>query len=196
MMKNLNIGIVIVAISLTLASCGNSSEAERNQSAAYTSTVSSEQSASSEWIGSDCPVSSAITEKDVTSKAVAKTESSSISSRSDTVSRASSKANVSSQASVSSSSTTSKIATVRAKELTIKFSHYRPDDRSSGSIYNDFKYGECMDYSAIIPKDEWGDYENLDSEGKSYGPGGSENIGRVSNGCCIDINIDVSNDLF
>ena len=33
-----------------------------------------------------------------------------------------------------------------------------------------------MDYSAIIPKDEWGDYENLDSEGKSYGPGGSENI--------------------
>ena len=34
MMKNLNIGIVIVAISLTLASCGNSSEAERNQSAA------------------------------------------------------------------------------------------------------------------------------------------------------------------
>ena len=166
MMKNLNIGIVIVAISLTLASCGNSSEAERNQSAAYTSTVSSEQSASSEWIGSDCPVSSAITEKDVTSKAAAKTESSSISSRSDTVSRASSKANVSSQASVSSSSTTSKIATVRAKELTIKFSHYRPDGRSSGSIYNDFKYGECMDYSAIIPKDEWGDYENLDSEGK------------------------------
>jgi len=85
---------------------------------------------------------------------------------------------------------------VRAKELTIKFSYYRPDDRSSGSIYNDFKYGECMDYSVIIPKDEWGDYENLDSEGKSYGPGGSENIGRVSNGCCIDINIDVSNDLF
>ena len=111
MMKNLNIGIVIVAISLTLASCGNSSEAERNQSAAYTSTVSSEQSASSEWIGSDCPVSSAITEKDVTSKAAAKTESSSISSRSDTVSRASSKANVSSQASVSSSPTSSKIAT-------------------------------------------------------------------------------------
>ena len=196
MMKNLNIGIVIVAISLTLASCGNSSEAERNQSAVYTSTVSSEQSASSEWIGSDCPVLSAITEKDVTSKAVAKTESSSISSRSDIASRASSKLHASSQASVSSSSTTSKIATVRAKELTIKFSHYRPDDRSSGSIYNDFKYGECMDYSAIIPKDEWGDYENLDSEGKSYGPGGSENIGRVSNGCCIDINIDVSNDLF
>ena len=176
MMKNLNIGIAVIAISLMLASCGNSSEAERNQSAAYTSTVSSEQSASSEWIGSDCPVLSAITEKDVTSKAVAKTESSSISSRSDIASRASSKLHASSQASVSSSSTTSKIATVRAKELTIKFSHYRPDDRSSGSIYNDFKYGECMDYSAIIPKDEWGDYENLDSEGKSYGPGGSENI--------------------
>ena len=27
-----------------------------------------------------------------------------------------------------------------------------------------------------VPKEEWGDYENLDSEGKSYGPGGSENI--------------------
>ena len=164
------------------------------------------------------------------------TESSPISSKTNSTSRTSSKANPSSRIPVSSSSTSSttsnisaadsewiadrvlelinaernklgypalstapkahEIATVRAKELTIKFSHYRPDDRSSGSIYNDFKYGECMDYSAIIPKDEWGDYENLDSEGKSYGPGGSENIGRVSNGCCIDINIDVSNDLF
>ena len=233
MMKNLNIGIVIVAISLTLASCGNSSEAERNQSAAYTSTVSSEQSASSEWIGSDCPVSSAITEKDVTSKAAAKTESDSLSSKPNTVSTISSKAHVSSQASVASSSTTNKIteadsewiadrvlelinaerkklgspalstapkaheiATVRAKELTIKFSHDRPDGRLSGTVYNDFKYGECADYSTIIPKEEWDEYENLDSEGKSYGPGGSENIGRVSNGCCIDINIDVSNDLF
>ena len=201
MMKNLNIGIVIVAISLTLASCGNriaptNSETQSNQSDNLKLVASSEQTEISKQTSSEIPVSSAITEKDVTSKAAAKTESSSISSRSDTVSRASSKANVSSQASVSSSSTTSKIAMVRAKELTIKFSHYRPDGRSSGSIYNDFKYGECMDYSAIIPKDEWGDYENLDSEGKSYGPGGSENIGRVSNGCCIDINIDVSNDLF
>ena len=181
MMKNLNIGIVIVAISLMLASCGKSAvqsriETQSSQSDISKPAASSENHVVSERTSSDIPVSSAITEKDVTSKAAAKTESSSISSRSDTVSRASSKDNVSSQASVSSSSTTSKIATVRAKELTIKFSHYRPDDRSSGSIYNDFKYGECMDYSAIIPKDEWGDYENLDSEGKSYGPGGSENI--------------------
>ena len=65
---------------------------------------------------------------------------------------------------------------VRAKELTIKFSHDRPDGRLSGTVYNDFKYGECADYSTIIPKEEWGDYVNLDSEGKSYGPGGSENI--------------------
>ena len=40
MIKNLNIGIVIVTISLMLASCGNrteqnNSEAGRNQSAAY-----------------------------------------------------------------------------------------------------------------------------------------------------------------
>ena len=46
MMKNLNIGIVIVAISLMVVSCGNSteqnsSEAGRNRSAAYTSAVSS-----------------------------------------------------------------------------------------------------------------------------------------------------------
>ena len=88
------------------------------------------------------------------------------------------------------------IATVRAKELTIKFSHDRPDGRLSGTVYNDFKYGACMDYSTIIPKEEWGDYENLDSEGKSYGPGGSENIGQVGNGCCADINVDVANDLF
>ena len=65
---------------------------------------------------------------------------------------------------------------MRAKELTIKFSHDRPDGRLSGTVYNDFKYGKCADYSTIIPKEEWGDYENLDSEGKSYGPGGSENI--------------------
>ena len=218
MMKNLNIGIVIVAISLMLASCGNrteqnNSEAGRNQSAAYTSAVSSEQSASSEWIGSDFPVSSAMAENNTTSQATAKTESSPISSKPNTASRTSSKANPSSRIPVSSSSNTSnisaadsewiadrvlelinaernklgypalstapkahEIAMVRAKELTIKFSHDRPDGRLSGTVYNDFKYGECADYSTIIPKEEWGDYENLDSEGKSYGPGGSENI--------------------
>ena len=238
MMKNLNIGIVIVAISLTLASCGNriaptNSETQSNQSDISKPVASLENHVVSERTSSEIPISSSVTEKNVTSKNVAKTESDSLSSKPNTVSTISSKAHVSSQASVASSSTTNKIteadsewiadrvlelinaerkklgspalstapkaheiATVRAKELTIKFSHYRPDGRSSGSIYNDFKYGECMDYSAIIPKDEWGDYENLDSEGKSYGPGGSENIGRVSNGCCIDINIDVSNDLF
>ena len=241
MMKNLNIGIVIVAISLMLASCGNSteqnsSEAERNQSAAYTSTASPEQNASSEWIGSDFPVSSAMAENNTTSQAAAKTESNSISSKPNTASRTSSQTNPSSRIPVSSSSTSSttsnisaadsewiadrvlelinaernklgypalstapkahEIATVRAKELTIKFSHDRPDGRLSGTVYNDFKYGECADYSTIIPKEEWGDYENLDSEGKSYGPGGSENIGQVGNGCCTDINADVANDLF
>ena len=221
MMNNLNIGIVIVAISLMLASCGNSteqnsSEAGRNRSAAYTSTVSSEQNTSSEWIGSDFPVSSAMAENNTTSQAAMKTESNPISSKPNTASRTSSKTNPSSRAAVSSSSTSSttsnisatdsewiadrvlelinaertkmghgilstapkahEIATVRAKELTIKFSHDRPDGRLSGTVYNDFKYGACMDYSTIIPKEEWGDYENLDSEGKSYGPGGSENI--------------------
>ena len=221
MMKNLNIGIVIVAISLMLASCGNrteqnNSEAGRNQSAAYTSAVSSEQIALSEWIGTDFPVSSAMAENNTTSQAAVKTESSPISSKSNTASRTSSKANPSSRIPVSSSSTSSttsnisaadsewiadrvlelinaernklgypalstapkahEIAMVRAKELTIKFSHDRPDGRLSGTVYNDFKYGECADYSTIIPKEEWGDYENLDSEGKSYGPGGSENI--------------------
>ena len=238
MMKNLNIGIAVIAISLALASCGNSiaptnSETQSNQSDNLKLVTSSEQTEISEQTSSEIPVSSAITENNTTSKAVTKAESSSISSRSDAVSRATSKVNVSSQASVSTSPTSGKItaadsewianrvlellnaertkmghsilstapkaheiATVRAKELTTKFSHYRPDGRLSGTVYNDFKYGECVDYSAIIPKDEWSDYENLDSEGKSYGPGGSENIGRVSNGCCIDINIDVSNDLF
>ena len=221
MMKNLNIGIVIVTISLMLASCGNrteqnNSEAGRNQSAAYTSAVSSEQSASSEWIGTDFPVSSAMAENNTTSQAAVKTESSPISSKTNSTSRTSSKANPSSRIPVSSSSTSSntsnisaadsewiadrvlelinaernklgypalstapkahEIAMVRAKELTIKFSHDRPDGRLSGTVYNDFKYGKCADYSTIIPKEEWGDYENLDSEGKSYGPGGSENI--------------------
>ena len=221
MMKNLNIGIVIVAISLTLASCGNrteqnSSAAERNQSDISQPAASSENNVLSELTSTDVPVSSAMAENNTTSQATAKTESSPISSKSNTASRTSSKANPSSRIPVSSSSTSSttsnisaadsewiadrvlelinaernklgypalstapkahEIAMVRAKELTIKFSHDRPDGRLSGTVYNDFKYGECADYSTIIPKEEWGDYENLDSEGKSYGPGGSENI--------------------
>ena len=115
MMENLNIGIVIVAISLALASCGNrteqnNSEAGRNQSAAYTSAVSSEQSASSEWIGTDFPVSSAMAENNTTSQAAAKTESSPISSKTNTTSRTSSQTNPSSRIPVSSSSTTSSIS--------------------------------------------------------------------------------------
>ena len=218
MMKNLNIGIVIVAISLMLASCGNrteqnSSAAERNQSDISQPAASSENNVLSELTSTDFPVSSAMAENNTTSQATAKTESSPISSKSNTASRTSSKANPSSRIPVSSSSNTSnisaadsewiadrvlelinaernklgypalstapkahEIAMVRAKELTIKFSHDRPDGRLSGTVYNDFKYGECADYSTIIPKEEWGDYENLDSEGKSYGPGGSENI--------------------
>ena len=221
MMKNLNIGIVIVAISLMLASCGNrteqnSSAAERNQSDISQPATSSENNVLSELTSTDFPVSSAMAENNTTSQATAKTESSPISSKSNTASRTSSKANPSSRIPVSSSSTSSttsnisaadsewiadrvlelinaernklgypalstapkahEIAMVRAKELTIKFSHDRPDGRLSGTVYNDFKYGECADYSTIIPKEEWGDYENLDSEGKSYGPGGSENI--------------------
>ena len=221
MMKNLNIGIVIVAISLTLASCGNrteqnSSAAERNQSDISQPAASSENNVLSELTSTDFPVSSAMAENNTTSQAAVKTESSPISSKSNTASRTSSKANPSSRIPVSSSSTSSttsnisaadsewiadrvlelinaernklgypalstapkahEIAMVRAKELTIKFSHDRPDGRLSGTVYNDFKYGECADYSTIIPKEEWGDYENLDSEGKSYGPGGSENI--------------------
>ena len=218
MMKNLNIGIVIVAISLMLASCGNSteqnsSEAERNQSDISQPAISSENNVLSELTSTDFPVSSAMAENNTTSQAAAKTESSPISSKTNAASRTSSQTNPSSRAVVPSSSNTSnisaadsewiadrvlelinvernklgypalstapkahEIAMVRAKELTIKFSHDRPDGRLSGTVYNDFKYGECADYSTIIPKEEWGDYVNLDSEGKSYGPGGSENI--------------------
>ena len=218
MIKNLNIGIVIVTISLMLASCGNrteqnNSEAGRNQSDISQPAASSENNVLSELTSTDFPVSSAMVENNTTSQAAVKTESGPISSKTNSTSRTSSKANPSSRIPVSSSSTTSsisaadsewiadrvlelinaernklgypalstapkahEIAMVRAKELTIKFSHDRPDGRLSGTVYNDFKYGECADYSTIIPKEEWGDYENLDSEGKSYGPGGSENI--------------------
>ena len=190
MMKNLNIGIVIVAISLTLASCGNrteqnSSAAERNQSDISQPAASSENNVLSELTSTDFPVSSAMAENNTTSQATAKTESSPISSKSNTASRTSSKANPSSRIPVSSSSTSSttsnisaadsewiadrvlelinaernklgypalstapkahEIAMVRAKELTIKFSHDRPDGRLSGTVYNDFKYGECAE---------------------------------------------------
>ena len=221
MMKNLNIGIVIVAISLTLASCGKSAvqsriETQSSQSDISKPAASSENYVLSELTSTDFPVSSAMAENNTTSQAAVKTESSPISSKTNATSRTSSQTNPSSRIPVSSSSTSSttsnisaadsewiadrvlelinaernklgdpalstapkahEIATVRAKELTIKFSHDRPDGRLSGTVYNDFKYGECADYSTIIPKEEWGDYENLDSEGKSYGPGGSENI--------------------
>ena len=221
MIKNLNIGIVIVTISLMLASCGNrteqnNSEAGRNQSDISQPAASSENNVLSELTSTDFPVSSAMAENNTTSQAAVKTESGPISSKTNAASRTSSQTNPSSRIAVSSSSTSSttsnisaadsewiadrvlelinaernklgypalstapkahEIAMVRAKELTIKFSHDRPDGRLSGTVYNDFKYGECADYSTIIPKEEWGDYENLDSEGKSYGPGGSENI--------------------
>ena len=85
-------------------------------------------------------------------------------------------------------------------EINASFVKFRPGQAIKGTVVaidEDEIALDLQSYSrGIIPKEEWGDYENLDSEGKSYGPGGSENIGRVSNGCCIDINIDVSNDLF
>ena len=234
MMKNLNIGIVIVAISLMLASCGNrteqnNSEAGRNQSAAYTSAVSSEQSASSEWIGTDFPVSSAMAENNTTSQAAVKTESSPISSKPNTASRTSSKANPSSRIPVSSSSNTSnisaadsewiadrvlelinvernklgypalstapkahEIATIRAQQLTTFFSHEDELGNNAAAIlYHKYKYNPNAT-SEFAVYDKEGNYEWY----QSYGPGGSENIGQVGNGCCADINVDVANDLF
>lgn len=116
MMKNLNIGIVIVAISLTLASCENrteqnSSKTQSNQSDISKPAASSENHVVSERTSSDISISSSVTEKNVTSKNVAKTESDPLSSKPNTASTISSKAHVSSQASASSSSTTNKIAT-------------------------------------------------------------------------------------
>lgn len=237
MMKNLNIGIVIVAISLMLASCGNrteqnNSEAGRNQSAAYTSAVSSEQSASSEWIGSDFPVSSAMAENNTTSQAAVKTESSPISSKTNAASRTSSKTNSSSRIPVSSSSTSSntsnisaadsewiadrvlelinaernklgypalstapkahEIATIRAQQLTTFFSHEDELGNNAAAIlYHKYKYNPNAT-SEFAVYDKEGNYEWY----QSYGPGGSENIGQVGNGCCADINVDVANDLF
>lgn len=234
MIKNLNIGIVIVTISLMLASCGNrteqnNSEAGRNQSAAYTSAVSSEQSASSEWIGTDFPVSSAMAENNTTSQAAAKTESSPISSKTNTTSRTSSQTNPSSRIPVSSSSTTSsisaadsewiadrvlelinvernklgypalstapkahEIATIRAQQLTTFFSHEDELGNNAAAIlYHKYKYNPNAT-SEFAVYDKEGNYEWY----QSYGPGGSENIGQVGNGCCADINVDVANDLF
>ena len=237
MMKNLNIGIVIVAISLMLASCGNSteqnsSEAERNQSAAYTSTASPEQNASSEWIGSDFPVSSAMAENNTTSQAAAKTESNSISSKPNTASRTSSQTNPSSRIPVPSSSISSttsnisaadsewiadrvlelinaertklgcialstapkahEIATVRAQQLTTFFSHEDELGNNPAAIlYHKYKYNPNAT-SEFTVYDKDGNYQWY----QSYGPGGSENIGQVGNGCCADINVDVANDLF
>lgn len=236
-MKNLNIGIVIVAISLMLASCGNrteqnSSEAGRNRSATYTSTVSSEQNTSSEWIGSDFPVSSAMAENNTTSQAAVKTESSPISSKTNAASRTSSKTNSSSRIPVSSSSTSSntsnisaadsewiadrvlelinaernklgypalstapkahEIATIRAQQLTTFFSHEDELGNNAAAIlYHKYKYNPNAT-SEFAVYDKEGNYEWY----QSYGPGGSENIGQVGNGCCADINVDVANDLF
>ena len=237
MMKNLNIGIVIVAISLMLASCGNrteqnNSEAGRNQSAAYTSAVSSEQSASSEWIGTDFPVSSAMAENNTTSQAAVKTESGPISSKTNAASRTSSQTNPSSRIAVSSSSTSSttsnisaadsewiadrvlelinvernklgypalstapkahEIATIRAQQLTTFFSHEDELGNNAAAIlYHKYKYNPNAT-SEFAVYDKEGNYEWY----QSYGPGGSENIGQVGNGCCADINVDVANDLF
>lgn len=233
-MKNLNIGIVIVAISLMLASCGNrteqnSSEAGRNRSATYTSTVSSEQNTSSEWIGSDFPVSSAMAENNTTSQAAVKTESSPISSKTNAASRTSSQTNPSSRAVVPSSSNTSnisaadsewiadrvlelinvernklgypalstapkahEIATIRAQQLTTFFSHEDELGNNAAAIlYHKYKYNPNAT-SEFAVYDKEGNYEWY----QSYGPGGSENIGQVGNGCCADINVDVVNDLF
>ena len=114
MMKHLNIGIVMVAISLTLASCENrteqnSSKTQSNQSDISKPAASSENHVVSERTSSDISISSSVTEKNVTSKNVAKTESDPLSSKPNTASTISSKAHVSSQASASSSSTTNKI---------------------------------------------------------------------------------------
>ena len=237
MMKNLNIGIVIVAISLTLASCGNrteqnSSAAERNQSDISQPAASSENNVLSELTSTDFPVSSAMAENNTTSQATAKTESSPISSKSNTASRTSSKANPSSRIPVSSSSTSSttsnisaadsewiadrvlelinaernklgypalstapkahEIATIRAQQLTTFFSHEDELGNNAAAIlYHKYKYNPNAT-SEFAVYDKEGNYEWY----QSYGPGGSENIGQVGNGCCADINVDVANDLF
>ena len=237
MMKNLNIGIVIVAISLMLASCGNrteqnSSAAERNQSDISQPATSSENNVLSELTSTDFPVSSAMAENNTTSQAAVKTESSPISSKPNTASRTSIKANPSSRIPVSSSSTSSntsnisaadsewiadrvlelinvernklgypalstapkahEIATIRAQQLTTFFSHEDELGNNAAAIlYHKYKYNPNAT-SEFAVYDKEGNYEWY----QSYGPGGSENIGQVGNGCCADINVDVANDLF
>ena len=237
MMKNLNIGIVIVAISLTLASCGNrteqnSSAAERNQSDISQPAASSENNVLSELTSTDFPVSSAMAENNTTSQAAVKTESGPISSKTNAASRTSSQTNPSSRIAVSSSSTSSttsnisaadsewiadrvlelinvernklgypalstapkahEIATIRAQQLTTFFSHEDELGNNAAAIlYHKYKYNPNAT-SEFAVYDKEGNYEWY----QSYGPGGSENIGQVGNGCCADINVDVANDLF
>ena len=237
MMKNLNIGIVIVAISLMLASCGNrteqnSSAAERNQSDISQPATSSENNVLSELTSTDFPVSSAMAENNTTSQAAVKTESGPISSKTNTASRTSSQTNPSSRIPVSSSSTSSttsnisaadsewiadrvlelinvernklgypalstapkahEIATIRAQQLTTFFSHEDELGNNAAAIlYHKYKYNPNAT-SEFAVYDKEGNYEWY----QSYGPGGSENIGQVGNGCCADINVDVANDLF
>ena len=237
MIKNLNIGIVIVTISLMLASCGNrteqnNSEAGRNQSDISQPATSSENNVLSELTSTDFPVSSAMAENNTTSQAAVKTESSPISSKTNTASRTSIKANPSSRIPVSSSSTSSntsnisaadsewiadrvlelinvernklgypalstapkahEIATIRAQQLTTFFSHEDELGNNAAAIlYHKYKYNPNAT-SEFAVYDKEGNYEWY----QSYGPGGSENIGQVGNGCCADINVDVANDLF
>mgnify|MGYP002611911927 CR=1 FL=1 len=237
MMKNLNIGIVIVAISLMLASCGNrteqnNSEAGRNQSDISQPATSSENNVLSELTSTDFPVSSAMAENNTTSQAAVKTESGPISSKTNAASRTSSQTNPSSRIAVSSSSTSSttsnisaadsewiadrvlelinaernklgypalstapkahEIATIRAQQLTTFFSHEDELGNNAAAIlYHKYKYNPNAT-SEFAVYDKEGNYEWY----QSYGPGGSENIGQVGNGCCADINVDVANDLF
>ena len=121
MMKNLNIGIVIVAISLMLASCGKSAvqsriETQSSQSDISKPAASSENNVLSELTSTDFPVSSAMAENNTTSQAAAKTESNPISSKPNTASRTSSKTNPSSRIAVSSSSTSSNTSNISAAD--------------------------------------------------------------------------------
>ncbi|MBS5661822.1 MAG: hypothetical protein KHW79_11175 [Clostridiales bacterium] len=121
MMKNLNIGIVIVAISLMLASCGKSAvqsriETQSSQSDISKPAASSENNVLSELTSTDFPVSSAMAENNTTSQAAVKTESSPISSKTNAASRTSSKTNPSSRIAVSSSSTSSNTSNISAAD--------------------------------------------------------------------------------
>ncbi len=120
-MKNLNIGIVIVAISLMLASCGKSAvqsriETQSSQSDISKPAASSENNVLSELTSTDFPVSSAMAENNTTSQAAVKTESSPISSKTNAASRTSSKTNPSSRIAVSSSSTSSNTSNISAAD--------------------------------------------------------------------------------